>query len=771
MPDLVFSNAEIRNVADDPRAAVGLTSPIDLLLPNTCCAIPTCLWGSGSQIRVLYWTAGEMTDLRRVRNIGISAHIDSGKTTLTERMLFYCGRIHRMRDVRGGDGGATMDHMELERERGITITSAATRLDWKNEELKIPRHVVNVIDTPGHVDFTVEVERSLRVLDGAVLVLCSVGGVQSQSLTVDRQMKRYGVPRIAFINKMDRTGANPDKVMEAMRDKLGTNPVPLQIPIGTESEFAGVVDLILMQAVYSRGDEGELVERTEIPSEILDQAKKARGAMLETLSQFDDQLMGILLEEREPEARDVRRIIRDATLAQQITPVLMGSAFRNKSVQEVLDAVTLYLPCPTDVEVYANDNSTKTESAEDGRPPRVRLTNDKNGPMVAMAFKTVVESFGQLTYMRIYQGSMKKGHVYINARTGQSVRVGRIVRMHADDREDIDAGDAGDIVAVVGVDCASGDTFLEEGLQLSLENIFVAEPVIRLSIAPSRRDDADKLGKALERFRREDPTFRVLSDEETNETLIAGMGQLHLEVYIERIRREYKCQCNIGEPRVSYKERPTRRVEFNHRRKRQSGGSGQYGHIIGVMEPLPEDSDVHYEFVDEVTGGRIPREYIKPCDQGFRDQLVKGPLGEYEVIGVKICLQDGSYHDVDSSDMAFKLTAREAMRDSILRKAGMALLEPFMLLEIETPDEFQGVVVGHLSSKRGVVNSSEVTDGTCIITAEVPLAEMFDYANEIRSMTQGKGSFSMEFKCYRQAPKSIQEAVLAKRRREKELVA
>jgi elongation factor G len=709
-----------------------------------------------------------MTDLSRVRNIGISAHIDSGKTTLTERMLFYCGRIHKIRDVKGGDGGATMDHMELERERGITITSAATRVNWKNDALKIPDHVVNVIDTPGHVDFTVEVERSLRVLDGAILVLCSVGGVQSQSLTVDRQMKRYGVPRIAFINKMDRTGANPDKVMAAMRDKLKTNPVPLQIPIGAESTFEGVVDLVLMKAVYFKGEEGEVIERVDIPADLLDQAKEARAEMLEALSQFDDGLMEILLEEGEPEVEDVRRIIRDATLAQQVTPVLMGSAFKNKGVQEALDAVTMYLPCPTDVEVFANDNSKDAELDEDGKPPQVKLTNNKKDPMVAMAFKTVVEAFGQLTYMRIYQGSLQKGQSYVNARTGQSVRVGRIVRMHADDREDIDAGDAGDIVAVVGVDCASGDTFLGDGVELSLENIYVAEPVIRLSIEPAKRDDADKLGKALERFRREDPTFHVLSDEETNETLIAGMGQLHLDVYIERIKREYKCECIIGEPRVSYKERPTKRVEFNHKRKKQSGGSGQYGHVVGVMEPLPEDAEENYEFVDEVTGGRIPREYIKPCDQGFQDQLTKGPLGEYEVVGVKIILQDGSYHDVDSSDMAFKLTAREAMRESILNKAGMALLEPIMLLEIETPDEFQGAVVGHLSSKRGVVGSSEVTDGTCIIIADVPLAEMFDYANEIRSMTQGKGSFSMEFKCYRQAPKNIQESVLEKRRKEKE---
>ena len=708
-----------------------------------------------------------MTDLRRVRNIGISAHIDSGKTTLTERMLYYCGRIHKIRDAKGGDGGATMDHMELERERGITITSAATRVAWKNDKLNIPEHVINVIDTPGHVDFTVEVERSLRVLDGAILVLCSVGGVQSQSLTVDRQMKRYGVPRIAFINKMDRTGANPKKVIAQMRDKLKTNAIAIQVPIGKESEFQGVVDLIRMEAIYFLGDEGEKVERKEIPAELKAEAEAARMEMLEELSHFDDGLMETLLEEGEVSEVDVRRIIREATLAQQVTPVLMGSAFKNKAVQEALDAVTMYLPCPTDVDVYANDNSQPAD--EEGKHPKVRLTNDRKDPMVAMAFKTVVEAFGQLTYMRIYQGVITKGDTYVNARTGRSTRFGRMVRMHADDREDIDEASAGDIIAVVGVDCASGDTFLGGGVEYSLENIYVAEPVIRLSIEPKKRDDADKLSKALERFRREDPTFQVQTDEETGQTLIAGMGQLHLDVYVERIKREYKCECLTGEPRVSYRERPTKPVEFNHKHKKQTGGSGQYAHVVGLMEPLPEDSEVRYEFSDEISGGRIPREYIGSCDAGFKMALDKGPLGEYEVVGVRMCLRDGSYHDVDSSEMAFKIASRDCMKDT-LKKASMALLEPIMKLEIETPEEFQGAVTGHLSSKRGIVTSSEVNDAVCIILAEVPLAEMFDYANEIRSMTQGKGTFSMEFLCYRQAPRSVTEEVLKRRREEKELV-
>ncbi|MGB4741372.1 MAG: GTP-binding protein, partial [Fuerstiella sp.] len=462
-----------------------------------------------------------MADLSRVRNIGISAHIDSGKTTLTERMLFYCGRIHKIRDVKGGDGGATMDHMDLERERGITITSAATHVDWKNDGLKIPLHGINIIDTPGHVDFTVEVERSLRVLDGAILVLCSVGGVQSQSLTVDRQMKRYGVPRIAFINKMDRTGANPNKVMEAMRSKLKANAVPLQLPMGLESNFKGVIDLVLMKAVTWSGDDGEVVHRDEIPAEYAEAAAAARTEMLESLSQFDDELMELLLEEGEPTVEQVRKVIRTAVVAHQITPVLMGSAFKNKGVQEALDAVTMYLPCPTEVDVYANDNSKEAVVDAEGKAPQVLLSNNDKDPMVAMAFKTVVEAFGQLTYMRIYQGVIKKGETYLNARTGQSVRFGRLVRMHANDREDIDFGAAGDIISVVGVDCASGDTFVAQGLELSLENIYVAEPVIRLSIEPAKREDADKLSKALERFRREDPTFHVLSDEETNETLIA----------------------------------------------------------------------------------------------------------------------------------------------------------------------------------------------------------------------------------------------------------
>src|SRR5580692_1901733 len=588
-----------------------------------------------------------MKSLERHRNIGISAHIDSGKTTLTERILYYCGRIHRMLEVKGGDGGATMDFMELERERGITITSASTQVEWDN-------HSINVIDTPGHVDFTVEVERSLRVLDGAVLVLCAVGGVQSQSLTVDRQMKRYHVPRIAFINKVDRIGANPASVIDQVQKKLGVTPLPLQIPMGLSAQFAGLIDLIEMQAVYFDGEQGEDIRRDAIPAAYAEEAAKARMHMLETLSLYSDDLMVALLEERPVTAAEIRPIIREATLSQELTPVMMGTAFRNKGVQELLDAVIAYLPSPQDRKIEAIDSSVKLAAGEaapstvhGAKSTKTPLTSSPNDPLVAMAFKTVVETFGQLTYFRVYQGKIQKGESYTNQRTGKKMRFGRLVRMHADQREDVDVAEAGDIVAVVGVDCASGDTFCGPGADYALESIFVPEPVIKLSIEPLKRDGADRMSKALERFRREDPTFRVTSDEETGQTLIAGMGQLHLEIYVERIRREYKVECIVGEPRVAYRETPTKETEFNYKHKKQTGGSGQYAHVVGRLKPLPEDSPVPYEFVDEVVGGRIPREYIAPCDAGFQRALPKGPLCECEVVNVQAILEDGTYHDVD----------------------------------------------------------------------------------------------------------------------------
>ena len=699
--------------------------------------------------------------LQHLRNIGISAHIDSGKTTLTERILFYSGRIHRMAEVRGGDGGATMDSMDLERERGITIASAATQVRWKD-------YTINVIDTPGHVDFTVEVERSLRVLDGAILVLCAVGGVQSQSLTVDRQMKRYHVPRIAFINKMDRTGADSKKVIKQIEEKLGVTPLPIQLPMGSGADFQGMIDLITMEAITFEGAQGEKVVKGEIPAEYLEEAQAARTHMLETLSLYSDELMVSLLEEADIPAEDIYKIIREATLSQELTPVMMGTAYRNKGVQELLDAITRFLPSPLDRDVYANDLDTLSSDEPEKPAERVPLKPDPEAPLVTMAFKTVVEQFGQLTYCRIYQGKITKGETYRNTRTGKSVRFGRLVRMHADEREDLESAQAGDIIAVVGVDCASGDTFCSGSANYSLESIFVPDPVIRLSVEPLKRDGADRLAKALERFRREDPTFHVGTDEETGQTIIAGMGQLHLDVYVERIRREYNVECLIGEPRVAYRECPSRPVEFNYKHKKQTGGSGQYAHVVGKIEPLPEDSDKPYVFVNAITGGRIPKEYIPSIDKGFQRAIVKGPLCECEVVNLQATITDGSYHDVDSSEMAFNICAFDCLRKILRDEAGMVLLEPIMKLEIESPEEFQGSITGHLSSKRGIITSSEVRGMDCVIEAEVPLAEMFDYANELRSMTQGKGSFSMEFAAYRRVPSNIQEEVVARRRKEKE---
>jgi len=703
-------------------------------------------------------------DLNKVRNIGISAHIDSGKTTLSERILFYSGRIHKINEVKGDGDGATMDSMDLERERGITIASAATQVQWKG-------NTVNVIDTPGHVDFTVEVERSLRVLDGAVLVLCSVGGVQSQSLTVDRQMKRYKVPRIAFVNKMDRTGANFHNVVKQVREKLGAVPVPIQIPIGAGATFEGVIDLIDMQAVWFEGPRGETVRRDEIPANQLEEAQVYRHEMLEALSMFSDDLMVAMLEEQEFPTAELRKIIRGATLTQSITPVMCGSAFKDKGVQELLDAVVHYLPTPEDrvmtaIDIDATEKLRKSGELSEQEVKRVDLTENPSDPMVAMAFKTVMEQFGQLTYTRLYQGTIKKGDSYINTRTGKKIRFGRLVRMHADERQDIDVAEAGDIVAIVGIDCASGDTFCSEEVNYSLESIFVPEAVIRLSIEPAQRDGADRLGKALERFRREDPTFHVSSDPETNETIIAGMGQLHLEIYIERIKREYRCEVIVGEPKVAYKEMPTREVEYNYKHKKQTGGSGQYAHIVGKIFPLPEDADPTYQFNNKISQGRIPGQFIPAVDDGFQRAIVKGPLIECEVVRVGADLVDGSYHDVDSSEKSFETAGWGCMRES-LEKAGMVLLEPIMRLEVEAPEEYQGSVTGHLSSKRGLITSTDTREGTAYINAEIPLAAMFDYANELRSMTQGKGGFSMEFGSYKQVPKNIQEEVVERRRKEK----
>ena len=691
-----------------------------------------------------------MLDLRNVRNIGISAHIDSGKTTLTERVLFYAGKIHKIEEIKSTDG-AKMDHMELEKERGITITSAATTVSWGDT-------IVNIIDTPGHVDFTVEVERSLRVLDGAVLVLCSVAGVQSQSITVDRQMKRYNVPRLAFINKMDRTGANPNKVIEQLGSKLGLNTVPLQIQIGSESNFEGVVDLINMQAVYFDGPKGETIRREPVPEHLKDEAEAARQHMLEQLSMVSDEIMGLLLEEQEVPLDLIHKALREGTIASSICPVLMGSAYKNKAVQCLLDAVTAYLPSPLDRNVLAKDNSDNMAE--------IPLTTDPKDPLVSMAFKLVEEPFGQVTYMRIYQGTLEKGKFYYNSRMRKKGRISRILRVHADEKEDIDYATAGDIVAVMGIEPATGDTYCDESINVSLESIFAAEPVIDLAISPTKRADMDKLGKALNRFMREDPTFRVHQDKETSETIISGMGELHLEIYVERIKREYKVECQVGMPKVSYREAPTKQTPYDYKHRKQTGGSGQYAHIKGYLDPLPEGAPEPFVFENKVTGGRIPSEYIPSVEKGYRDSLFKGPLAGYEVLGVKMVLEDGSYHDVDSSDMAFQICARDCFRETF-RKAEPVLLEPIMKVEIETPTEFQGPVTGNVSSRRGVILGTENRDGFAVILAEVPLSEMFGYSNDLRSMTQGKAGFSMEFLKYQKMPSRLQEEVVKKVAEEK----
>jgi len=686
--------------------------------------------------------------LEKLRNIGISAHIDSGKTTLSERILFYTGRIHKIEEVRGSGDGATMDHMELEKERGITITSAATSVNWKGTP-------INLIDTPGHVDFTVEVERSLRVLDGAVLVLCAVGGVQSQSITVDRQMKRYQVPRLAFVNKMDRTGANPFRVMEQLRTKLGAEAFMMQLPIGAEENFRGVIDLVEMKAITFGGERGETVEEGDIPADLQDEAEDFRGKMLEALSMYSDEMMELLLSEEEVPKDLVYKVARQAVLA-GATPVFMGTAYKDKGVQPLLDAVVRYLPSPLEREIRGKDPKDETR--------KIELLPDPDRPFVGMAFKIVDDPFGQLTFMRIYQGKIVKGDSYVNQRTGRKERFSRLVRMHSNKREDIDTATAGDIIAVMGIDSASGDTYAADRDFCTLESMFIPEPVIKVAVNPASRADADKMAKALQRFRKEDPTFRVFTDEETNEILISGMGELHLDVYVERMKREYKVEVEVGAPKVSYRESPTREIEFNYKHKKQTGGSGQYAHIVGKLSPIESASEDSFTFEDSVVGGRIPKQYIPAVEKGFRDSLTKGPVAEYPVVGTKIELTDGSYHDVDSSEKAFYTAAQGCFRE-YFQKASPVLLEPIMNIEVECPESFQGPVVGDIISRRGLITNTDVRDGISVATAEVPLAETFGYATDLRSMTQGQGTFSMEFATYRQVPSNIQQDIIEAKRK------
>ncbi len=682
-------------------------------------------------------------EIQRIRNIGISAHIDSGKTTLTERILFYAQKIHAIHDVKGKDGvGATMDHMELERERGITITSASTYVEWDD-------HHLNVIDTPGHVDFTIEVERSLRVLDGAVLVLCAVAGVQSQSITVDRQMKRYNVPRIAFVNKCDRTGANPERVAQALRDKLGHQAVLLQLPIGLESEHEGVVDLVEMRALYFRGEHGQEIEVGEIPAELQERAEELRTELLDAASMFSDELLEAALDDTAtPEM--IYDAVRKATLALEMTPVLMGSAYKNKGVQPLLDAVNRYLPSPADVPIEAVDLDN------DNAP--VELVTDPSKQTVAYAFKLDEGRYGQLTFMRVYQGTLSKGDTVYRASTGKKVKIGRLVRIHADKMEDMLSAEAGDIAGLFGIDCHSGETFLGDGPRLAMTSMHVPDPVISLSVSPVDSKAQDNMSKALQRFTKEDPTFRVHLDPESGETVISGMGELHLEVYVERMLREYKAEVETGAPQVAYREAISRRADFDYVHKKQTGGSGQYAKVSGYIEPT---EDGEYEFIDKIYGGRIPTEYIPACDKGFRSAIEKGRLIGFPVVGIRAVLEDGNSHAVDSSDMAFMVAARSAFRQAYPR-AKPQVLEPVMKVSVEGPSEFQGAVYRTLMQRRGNVLGSTEDGGFARVEAEVPLAEMFGYSTNLRSETQGKAEFTMEFSRYGPAPREVKEELLKK---------
>jgi elongation factor G len=614
-----------------------------------------------------------------------------------------------------------------------------------------------LIDTPGHVDFTIEVERSLRVLDGAVLVLCSVGGVQSQSLTVDRQMRRYGVPRLAFVNKMDRTGADAYRVAQQVRDKLNANAIMMQIPIGAGETFDGVIDLITMKAFYFDGEKGETIREEEIPADYLAKAKEMRQKMLDGLSDFNEQLMELLFNEQEVPTDLIYQACKDATQARKITPVFCGSAYKNKGVQLLLDAVLRYLPSPLERSISARKVGNEDE--------KMALEPQPDKPFVGMAFKIVEDPFGQLTFMRIYQGKIAKGEMYVNQRTGKKERFSRIVRMHADKREEVDIAEAGDIVAIMGIDCASGETYSDDRDFCTLESMYVPEPVIKVAVNPASRADADKMSKALNRFRKEDPTFQVYNDEETSETIICGMGELHLDIYVERMRREYKVEVQVGAPKVSYRETPGEAYPFNYKHKKQTGGSGQYAHIVGKLSPMDPEGEKTFEFEDHVTGGRIPKQFIPPVEKGFRDSMTKGPLAEFPVVGVKIDLEDGSYHDVDSSERAFYIAACDCFRES-MRAASPMLLEPIMKCDIECPENDQGSVVGDIIARRGLVNNTDARDGVSYITAEVPLANTFGYATDLRSMTKGQGTFAMELARYSAVPRSLQDEIINERKKQ-----
>ncbi len=692
--------------------------------------------------------------IERYRNIGISAHIDAGKTTTTERILFYTGVNHKIGEVH--DGAATMDWMEQEQERGITITSAATTTFWRGMAMQFPEHHINIIDTPGHVDFTIEVERSMRVLDGACMVYCAVGGVQPQSETVWRQANKYKVPRLAFVNKMDRQGANFFRVVEQIKTRLRGNPIPLQVPIGAEDQFKGVVDLIKMKAVlWDESSQGMKFEYADIPSDLLGIAEEWRAKMVEAAAEASEDLMNKYLEGGELSEDEIKVALRQRTISGEIIPMLCGSAFKNKGVQAMLDAVIEYLPSPLDI--------PPVEGLDEKDQPDHRKASD-DAPFSALAFKLMNDPYvGQLTFFRVYSGVVKSGDTVYNPIKGKKERIGRIVQMHANQREEIQEVHAGDIAAAIGLkEVTTGDTLSDQSKIITLERMEFPEPVIHVAVEPKTKADQEKMGIALNRLAKEDPSFRVRTDEESGQTIISGMGELHLEIIVDRMKREFSVEANVGAPQVAYRETMRKSVEIEGKHVKQSGGKGQYGHVWLRLEPLGEGGG--YEFVDAIKGGVVPREFIPSVDKGVRDTLSNGVLAGYPVVDVKVTLFDGSYHDVDSSQIAFELAASMAFKDG-MRKASPVLLEPMMAVEVETPEEYMGDVMGDLSSRRGMLQGMD-DDGLGIkkIKAEVPLAEMFGYSTTLRSLSQGRATYSMEFKHYSEAPKHVAEAIMSSRK-------
>jgi elongation factor G len=693
------------------------------------------------------------TPIERYRNIGISAHIDAGKTTTTERILFYTGVNHKIGEVH--DGAATMDWMEQEQERGITITSAATTCFWKGMAMNFPEHRVNIIDTPGHVDFTIEVERSMRVLDGACMVYCAVGGVQPQSETVWRQANKYGVPRLAFVNKMDRTGANFFRVHDQMRERLKANPIPIQIPIGAEENFKGVVDLIKMKAiVWDEESQGTKFEYGEIPAELVETANEWREKMLEAAAEASEELMNKYLEEGTLSEEEIKKALRQRTIASEIVPMLCGSAFKNKGVQAMLDAVIELMPSPVDIPPVKGE-------LEDGTEGERKAADDE--PFASLAFKIMTDPYvGQLTFFRVYSGVMKSGDTIYNPVKQRKERIGRILQMHANQREEIKEVCAGDIAAAVGLkEAITGDTLSAVDKPIILERMEFPEPVIHVAVEPKTKGDQEKMGLALGRLAQEDPSFRVRTDEDSGQTIISGMGELHLEIIVDRMRREFGVEANVGAPQVAYRETIRKSAEQEGKFVKQSGGRGQYGHVWIKLEP--NETGKGYEFIDAVKGGTVPREYIPAVNKGIEDTLPNGVLAGFPVVDVKVTLFDGSYHEVDSNENAFKMAGSMAFKDA-MRKSSPVLLEPMMAVEVETPEDYMGNVMGDLSGRRGIVHGMEDMPGAIkVIKAEVPLAEMFGYSTQLRSLSQGRATYSMEFKHYSEAPKNVAEAVINKK--------